>query len=67
MSPATLLLAWMLSMDGGAATTPVKAPPTQTAPALSDEDKEVVQHLELLESLDAASDLDMLEELSVER
>lgn len=47
-------------------------PPRNTEPArprpdgskLSPEDKEVVENLELLESMDAAQDLDMLMELS---
>jgi hypothetical protein len=56
------LLAWalLLALDGG-----VARPAPQ--PALSAEDEEVVQNLELLEDLEAAGDLDLLQELSVER
>jgi hypothetical protein len=61
MSPAMLLLSWLLSVDGGA---PAPAPPKPQLTAL---DREVVDHLELLESLDTADDLDLLQELSVER
>lgn len=55
------LLAWALvfALDGGLARP--------AAPALSAEDEEVVQNLELLEDLEAAGDLDLLQELSVER
>ncbi len=34
---------------------------------LSPEDKEVIENLELLQNLDSAADLELLEELSVER
>lgn len=51
------LLTWvlLLALDGG------------VAPALSAEDLEVVENLELLQNLDSAADLELLEELSVER
>ena len=53
-----LALLWLAANDGGAA--PIKPP-------LSPEDQEVLQNLELLESLDEAKDLELLEELSLER
>lgn len=43
---------------------PPQPPPED--PKLSPEDREVVENLELLESMDAAQDLDMLMELSQE-
>ena len=52
-----LALSWVVlfALDGG------------VAPALSPEDLEVVENLELLQNLDSAADLELLEELSVER
>ncbi|MFY2556574.1 hypothetical protein ACN469_02925 [Corallococcus terminator] len=38
--------------------------PTRPTTALSEEDREVVENLELLESLDAAEDLELLMELA---
>lgn len=57
------LLSWVLlaALDGG--LSPPPPPPKE----LSAEDQEVVKNLELLEDLDAAGDLDLLQELSVER
>lgn len=47
---------------------PSKPPPSRdtrrSTPAMSDEDREVVENLELLESMDAAEDLELLLELS---
>ncbi|ADO69952.1 hypothetical protein [Stigmatella aurantiaca] len=44
-----------------------KAPPERPAPqALSPEDREVVENLELLEGMDEAGDLDLLLELARE-
>ncbi|RYZ34221.1 MAG: hypothetical protein EOO71_39710 [Myxococcaceae bacterium] len=43
---------------------PVPADVRRPEPALTDEDREVVENLELLESLDAAADLEVLLELS---
>jgi len=57
---ALLLLLWLAAVDGG-----VPAPPK--AAALSPEDAELLQNLELLQSYDEARDLELLEELSVER
>ena len=54
-----LLLAWLAAVDGG-------TPPSAQKP-LSPEDAELLKHLELLESFDEAKDLELLEELSVER
>ncbi|NNB90414.1 hypothetical protein HJC10_38575, partial [Corallococcus exiguus] len=45
-------------------------PPSDTRrpqPQLTDEDREVVENLELLESLDAAADLEVLLELADEK
>ncbi|MBL8954416.1 MAG: hypothetical protein JNK82_26800 [Myxococcaceae bacterium] len=53
---AFLLLAWLQAVDGG-------TPPARVSP----EDAELLKNLELLESLDEASDFELLEELSVER
>ena len=53
---AFLLLAWLAAVDGG-------TPP----PKLSAEEAEMIKHLELLQAFDEAKDLEMLEELSVER
>jgi hypothetical protein len=58
-----LLLAALNGLDGG----------VKLAPALSAEDQELVDDLELLESLgpalgqDSATDLELLQELSVDR
>jgi hypothetical protein len=46
------------------AQEPARPPPSQ--PKLSAEDQEVVENLELLESMDTAEDLDLLMELSKE-
>ena len=61
-----LLLAWLAAADGGTPTPPPPPPPS-SKPALSADDAEMLKHLELLESFDDVKDLDMLEELSVER
>jgi hypothetical protein len=58
---AILLLAWLAAADGGTPTSP----PAKTA--LSADDAELVKNLELLEAFEDVKDLDMLEELSVER
>ncbi len=58
---ALLLLAWLAAVDGG---TP---PPPPKAPQVNPEDAELLKHLELLESFDEAKDLELLEELSIER
>lgn len=50
---------WLVAVDGGAPDAHVATP----APS----DREVVEHLELLELMDEAGDLDLLLELSVER
>lgn len=52
-----LVLAVLLALDGG-----VPAPPPQAGA-----DQEVIDNLELLENLDGAVDLELLEELSLER
>ena len=56
MSP--LVLALLLSLDGGAPPTP---------PPRVDADREVIEHLELLEGLEDAADLELLEALTLER
>ena len=61
---AFLLLAWLAAVDGGTPPTPAAAP---AKPKMSAEDAELLRHLEVLEALDEARDLDMLEELSVDR
>ena len=57
------LLTWalLLALDGGTST------PAAGVRALSAEDREVVDNLELLQELDSASDLELLQELAVER
>ena len=57
------LLAWalLMALDGGTAT------PDAGVRALSAEDREVVDNLELLQELDSAADLELLQELAVER
>ncbi|MEW6429926.1 MAG: hypothetical protein AB1730_00345 [Myxococcota bacterium] len=54
-----LVLAVLLALDGG-----VPAPPP---PRQAEADQEVIDNLELLENLDGAVDLELLEELSLER
>lgn len=59
-----LFLALLLHADGGVAVTPpAVAPKAATRP----EDPEVVKNLELLELMDETTDLELLQELSVER
>jgi len=57
------VLAWtlLLALDGGTAR------PDAGVRTLTPEDREVVDNLELLQELDSASDLELLQELSVER
>ncbi|MDP3234374.1 MAG: hypothetical protein Q8S33_10140 [Myxococcales bacterium] len=61
-----LVMLWVLALDAGVtvapATTPAVAPAT-----LSAEDLEVVKNLELLENLDSSTELELLQELSLER
>lgn len=57
-----LVLMVMLSLDGGT-PPPTPPPPPQHAEA----DQEVIENLELLQNLDGAADLELLEELSLER
>jgi hypothetical protein len=61
---ALLLALWLTAVDGG---TPPPAPAPASKSSLSAEDAEILQNLELLEHMDEARDLDMLQELSVER
>lgn len=42
-------------------------PPQTTAPPTSDEDREVIENLDLLQSMDDAKDLDLLLELNKDR
>lgn len=55
-----LLLAWLAAVDGG-------VPPLAPGPKLSDDDAELLKNLDLLQTFDEAVDLELLEELSVER
>lgn len=55
----TLLL--LLALDGGTALVDAGLD------WLSPEDREVVENLELLQDLDSAADLELLQELAVER
>jgi hypothetical protein len=52
------MLVWLAAVDGG---TPAPKP------QLSADDKELLEHLDMLESFDEVKDLELLEELSVER
>lgn len=52
-----LLLTTLRALDGG----------TRAPAPLSPEDEELVKDLELLENLDGAGDLELLQELSVDR
>lgn len=58
----TGVLAWvvLLALDGGVAVL-------DAGLALSSEDQEVVDNLELLQELDSAADLELMQELAVER
>jgi hypothetical protein len=55
-----LVLVWLSVLDGGSPAAP--APKAQTA-----EDLEVIKNLGLLEDLESATELEALEELSLER
>ncbi|MFO0600502.1 MAG: hypothetical protein U0228_34665 [Myxococcaceae bacterium] len=57
-----LLLVVLLAFDGGTV-----ALLDAGVRALTAEDQEVVDNLELLQNLDSAADLELLQELSVER
>ncbi|MEW5738882.1 MAG: hypothetical protein AB1938_08135 [Myxococcota bacterium] len=58
-----LVWAVVLALDGGA---PAPTPPPKP-PVVKDADQEVIDNLELLENLDGAVDLELLEELSLDR
>lgn len=58
-----LVMLWVLALDAGVTVTPATTP----AVALSAEDLEVVKNLELLENLDSSTELELLQELSLER
>jgi hypothetical protein len=64
---ALLALVWLAAVDGGLPVAPPPPPPPAKKATLSAEDAEVLQNLELLEHMDEAKDLEMLQELSVER
>ena len=71
MNGALLLLALLAGPDAG---TPWNGWPADSGPRtevkrpqVKPEDQEVVKNLELLEHLDETSDLELLQELSVER
>lgn len=60
-----LLLLLLDAVDGGALP---QAPQRTDPPSrLSPEDQELVRHLELLENLAEASDLELLEDLALEQ
>lgn len=60
----SLVVAWVVSMDGGVA---VKSDAAVAQRELSAEDLEVVKELELLENLDSSIELELLQELSLDR
>lgn len=77
MSRAWLILCFAafaspaFATDGGTpegewATLPGGAPSPDSAAPLTDEDREVIEHLELLESMETAEALELLLELSNE-
>lgn len=55
-----LSMALLFAIDGGTPEKRVPAAPTN-------DDSELIEHLELLESLDEATDLELLSELDDER
>lgn len=55
-----LVLMLLFSLDGGTPPSPPRPLPLET-------DQEVIENLELLQNLDGAADLELLEELSLER
>jgi hypothetical protein len=61
-----LVLAWLAAVDGGVKVAPTPPVPPSSSARLSDEDAEVLKNLELLEHLEEAKDLEMLQELTVE-
>lgn len=63
-----IFFALVLALDGGtAAPPPQKHDAGRAHQQVSDEDKELLENLELLQDMDQASDLELLQELSVER
>ena len=60
-----LCFALLLHADAGVPVAPTPVPNSKVAPKA--EDPEVVKNLELLELMDETSDLELLQELSVER
>lgn len=60
-----LFWALLLHADGGVKAVQVPLPPSKAA--IRPEDPEVVKNLELLELLDETSELELLQELAVER
>lgn len=59
-----MVVGWLLALDGGVALKPDASVEKK---ALSAEDLEVVKNLELLENMDSSSDLELLQELSLDR
>ncbi len=60
-----LFLALLLHADGGVPSVPAPSVPAKTQ--LKPDDPEVVKNLELLELMEETQDLELLQELSVER
>jgi hypothetical protein len=60
-----MVVGWLLALDGGVALKPDASQPAPKA--LSAEDLEVVKNLELLENMESSSDLELLQELSLDR
>lgn len=61
-----MVVGWLLALDGGVSLKPDASAPAEKK-ALSAEDLEVVKNLELLENMDSSSDLELLQELSLDR
>ncbi len=60
-----LVLVAVLTLDGG---TPDASVPAHAATTkLSEEDRELVENLDLLQNLEGAPDLELLQDLSLER
>jgi hypothetical protein len=57
----TVLLWLLLTLDGGVALRDAGSAP------VSDDDRELIDNLELLQNLDGAADLELLQDVTLER
>ncbi len=58
----TVLLWLLLALDGG-----VAGHDGGTVPAPGDDDRELIENLELLQNLDGAADLELLQDVTLEK